>query len=211
MDAIISGLIHLPLASLATAIASATTASPFMWYVTRAAATSSYITLTLLVTLGLIRSMTRLNGGRIGWWLDESHQFLALLTAILMGVHLLSLMLDALIPFSPLNIVLPFDEPYREIPVAIGVFSMYGLVVVLASSWLRQRIGQKLWRLIHYLTFACFAGVTLHGMLAGTDSNQPWMIFVYVCACITVSLLTLMRIFTRPAVAPARAGYVRRR
>jgi DMSO/TMAO reductase YedYZ heme-binding membrane subunit len=209
MDTVALGLTRalsaLPLASL-----SATTANPFMWYVTRAAATSSYITLALLVILGLIRSMTRLNGGRIAWWLDESHQFLALLTAILMGIHLISLMFDAKIPFSALNILLPFNEPYSEIPVAIGVFTMYGMVVVLASSWLRQRVGHKLWRLLHYLTFAVFAGVTLHGILAGSDSGQPWMIFIYVSASIVVALLTFLRVFTRPTVQPARASYARR-
>jgi DMSO/TMAO reductase YedYZ heme-binding membrane subunit len=199
----------LPLASLSSTIATATT-NPFMWYVTRAAATSSYITLSLLVVLGLIRSMTRLSGRRIAWWLDESHQFLALLTAILMGIHLISLMFDAKIPFSLLNILTPFNEPYSEIPVAIGVFSMYGMVVVLASSWLRQRVGQQWWRMLHYLTFACFAGVTLHGMLAGSDSSQPWMIFIYVCSCIAVASLTLLRVFTRPVASPARASVVRR-
>jgi DMSO/TMAO reductase YedYZ heme-binding membrane subunit len=215
MDTVIFGLARalgiLPLASISSTIATVATTNPFMWYVTRAAATSSYITLSLLVVLGLIRSMTRLNGGRIAWWLDESHQFLALLTAILMGVHLLSLMFDALIPFSPLNILEPFNEPYREVPVAIGVFSMYGMVVVLVSSWLRQRVGQKWWRLLHYLTFACFAGVTLHGILAGSDSSQPWMIFIYVCSCIAVALLTLLRVFTRPVTPTARASYARRR
>jgi methionine sulfoxide reductase heme-binding subunit len=213
METIASGLSSLlgalPLASVAT-LAAAATKDPFMWYVTRASATSSYITLTLLVILGLTRSMTRLNGGRVGWWLDEAHQFLALLTAGLMGLHLVSLLFDALIPFSLLNILLPVNEPYRAVPVAIGVFSMYGMVIVLASSWLRRRVGQKTWRRLHYLSFFAFAGVTLHGILAGTDSSQPWMIFIYVAASLAVGLLTFLRIFTRPQVQPARASVARR-
>lgn len=213
METIASGLSSLfgalPLASVATLVATAAK-NPFMWYVTRASATSSYITLTLLVILGLTRSMTRLNGGRVAWWLDEAHQFLALLTAGLMGLHLVSLLFDALIPFSLLNILLPVNEPYRAVPVAIGVFTMYGMVVVLASSWLRRRTGQKTWRLLHYLSFAVFAGVTLHGILAGTDSGQPWMIFTYVAAALAVGLLTFLRIFTRPQAQPARASFARR-
>jgi methionine sulfoxide reductase heme-binding subunit len=188
----------LPLAAI-----SASGANPFMWYVTRAAATSSYIALSLLVLLGMARSLTQRNGGRVAWWLDEAHRFLALLVAGLVGLHLVSLLFDALIPFSLLNILLPINEPYRGFPVAIGVIAMYGLLIVLASSWLRQRVGQKAWRLLHYLSFAVFAGVTLHGVLAGSDSSQPWMVFIYVAATLAVGLLTCVRVFTRPQAQPA--------
>lgn len=188
----------------------ATNANPFMWYVTRASATSCYIALALLVMLGLARSMTRLRGGRAAWWLDESHQFLALLTALLAGAHLISLLFDALVPFSMPNLLTPIAEPYRPVPVAIGVFSMYGMALVLATSWLRRRVGQKLWRLAHYLPFAVFAGVTLHGALAGTDSSQPWMLFIYVFASLAVVLLSVLRVVTRPAVRPSRVAPVRR-
>jgi DMSO/TMAO reductase YedYZ heme-binding membrane subunit len=210
MDTITAGLMRLLGALPLAAVSATTTANPLMWYVTRAAATSSYITLSLLVILGLARSMTRLSGGRAGWWLDESHQFLALLTAGLVGLHLLSLLLDALIPFSIVNLLIPVAEPYRPFAVGVGVVTMYGMVVVLASSWLRRRLGHTKWRLMHYLSFAVFAGVTLHGVLAGSDSSQPWMIFLYVTAAISVGLLTFIRIFSRPSARPARAGYSRR-
>ncbi len=209
MDTITLGLIRL-LGALPLAAISATTVNPFMWYVTRAAASSSYITLTLLVILGLERSMTRLNGGRVAWWLDETHQFLALLTAGLIGLHLISLLLDALIPFSVTNLLIPVAEPYRPFAVGVGVVTMYGMAAVLVSSWLRRRLGHAKWRLIHYLSFAVFAGVTLHGVLAGSDSSQPWMIFVYVASAISVGLLTFIRIFSAPDSPPTRAGYSRR-
>ncbi len=209
MDTITLGLIRL-LGALPLAAISATTVNPFMWYVTRAAASSSYITLTLLVILGLARSMTRLNGGRVAWWLDETHQFLALLTAGLIGLHLISLLLDALIPFSVTNLLIPVAEPYRPFAVGVGVVTMYGMAAVLVSSWLRRRLGHAKWRLIHYLSFAVFAGVTLHGVLAGSDSSQPWMIFVYVASAISVGLLTFIRIFSAPDSPPTRAGYSRR-
>jgi sulfoxide reductase heme-binding subunit YedZ len=202
-------LTHL-VGALPLAAVSATAANPFMWYVTRAAASSSYITLTLLVILGITRSMTRLSGARVSWWLDETHQFLALLTAGLVGLHLVSLLFDALIPFSLVNLLVPVAEPYRPFAVGVGVVTMYGMALVLASSWLRRWLGHAKWRLVHYLSFAVFAGVTLHGILAGSDSSQPWMIFLYVAAAISVGLLTFIRILSRPAPQSSRAGYGRR-
>ncbi|MGO8947810.1 MAG: hypothetical protein ACLQUY_09135 [Ktedonobacterales bacterium] len=154
--------------SLATSSgASATTANPFFWYVTRAAAISSYIVLTVVVLLGLARSLVRISGSRASLVLDEVHQFLALLVAALVGLHLLSLFLDPLIPFSLLNFWLPLAEPYRPFAVDLGVLALYGLVIVLLSSWLRHYMKHTTWRVLHYSTFAVFLLVTLHGVLAG--------------------------------------------
>jgi hypothetical protein len=56
-------------------------ANPFFWYVTRAAAVSSYIVLTAVVLLGISRSLVRIAGARASWVLDEIHQFLAAMVA----------------------------------------------------------------------------------------------------------------------------------
>jgi methionine sulfoxide reductase heme-binding subunit len=184
----------------------ASTANPFFWYVTRAAAVSSYLVLTLVVLLGISRSLVRISGSHASWVLDEIHQFLALLVAALVSLHLLSLFLDPLIPFSLLNFALPIAEPYRPLAVDLGVLSLYGLVIVLLSSWLRRYIKHTTWRTLHYISFVVFLLVTLHGVLAGSDSGQPWMIVVYLLASLAVGLMTLIRVLWTPAHAPYPAG-----
>jgi sulfoxide reductase heme-binding subunit YedZ len=187
------------------ASAAAASANPFFWYVTRAAAVSSYVVLTSVVLLGISRSLVRISGSRASWVLDEIHQFLAVLVAALIGLHLLSLFLDPLIPFSLLNFALPIAEPYRPFAVDLGVFSLYGLVVVLLSSWLRRYIKHASWRALHYTSFAIFLLVTLHGVLAGSDSGQSWMILVYLGASAAVVVMTLVRVLWAPENAPTPA------
>ena len=186
----------------ASTTVTATSANPFFWFVTRAAALSAYITLTVVVLLGISRSLVRMSGSRAPWILDEIHQFLAVLVAALVALHLLSLLLDPLIPFSLLNFSLPITEPYRPFAVDLGVFSLYGLVIVLVSSWLRRYIKYTSWRVLHYTSFAVFLLVTLHGVLAGSDSGEPWMILVYLGATVAVILMTLVRILWLPADTP---------
>jgi methionine sulfoxide reductase heme-binding subunit len=176
----------------------ATTANPFFWYVTRAAAMSAYIVLTVVVLVGISRSLIRMSGSRASWVLDEVHQFLALLVAALVGLHLVSLFLDPLIPFSLLNFALPIAEPYRPFAVDLGVLALYGLIIVLLSSWLRRYIAYASWRLLHYTSFAVFLLVTLHGVLAGSDSGEPWMVLVYLGAAVSVILMTLVRMLWLP-------------
>jgi predicted ferric reductase len=197
----------------AVASAVATTANPFFWYVTRAAAVSAYIVLTVVVLVGISRSLVRMSGSRASWVLDEVHQFLALLVAALVGLHLLSLFLDPLIPFSLLNFALPVAEPYRPFAVDLGVLSFYGLVIVLLSSWLRRYIAHASWRLLHYTSFAIFFLLTLHGVLAGSDSGRPWMLLVYLGATGSVILMTLVRVLWLPEDTPypTRAAPPRRR
>lgn len=203
------------LSSLSLTLA-ATTANPFLWYVTRAAATSAYIILSVTVIIGLFRSLarvSRLRNSRILWLLDELHPYLAVLTLALVVFHLLSLVFDPLIPFSLFNLLLPFDQPYRPLAVDLGVLALYGLAVVWLSSWVKRRIAYASWRALHYTSFAAFILVTLHGIFAGSDSGEPWMRALYLGISGVVTLLVLARIFwpetpqaNRSRVAPARRG-----
>ena len=191
--------------TLAATTATTATANPFLWYVTRAAATSAYITLSLTVILGLFRSLarvSRLRDSRALWLLDELHPYLAVLTLALVVFHLLSLVFDPLIPFSLLNLLLPFDQPYRPLAVDLGVLALYALAVVWLSSWVKRRIKYATWRALHYTSLVAFALVTFHGIFAGSDSATPWMWLVYLGASGVVTLLTLARIFW-PAQAAA--------
>jgi sulfoxide reductase heme-binding subunit YedZ len=204
MEVFATSLAHRADASLALASAlasarSATTANPMLWYVTRAAAVSSYIVLSATVMLGMVRSLARVGRMRVSWALDETHQFLALLTVALVALHLLSLVFDPLIPFTPLNLLLPIAEPYRPVAVDLGVLSLYGLMTVAVSSWLRRHIAYASWRTLHYVSFAAFFLVTLHGVLAGSDAGTPWMHLIYLAATGGVMLLVFIRLFWVPA------------
>lgn len=195
-----------------TLAATSATADPFLWFVTRAAATSAYITLAITVIVGLFRSLarvSRLRDSRALWLLDELHPYLAVLTAALVVIHLLSLIFDPLIPFSLLNLALPLDQPYRTLPVDLGVLALYALLVVWLSSWLKRRITHARWRALHYTSFVAFALVTLHGVFTGTDSAASWMWPLYLGASGVVALLVLARIFwPTPAPQPANRSRV---
>lgn len=195
MDIFAINLSGLSVASVATDTA---TANPLLWYVTRAAAVSAYITLTVTVILGLARALARaarIRSSRALWLLDEAHPYLALLTTAFVALHLLSLLFDPLIPFAPLNLLLPIAEPYRPFAVDVGVLALYALAIVLLSSWLRRRITYARWRTLHYTSFVAFALVTLHGLLAGSDAGEAWMRLVYICGAGVVAVLVLARMF----------------
>jgi methionine sulfoxide reductase heme-binding subunit len=171
---------------------------PTLWYVTRATAVASYITLSLSVALGVIQSIARAARERLPWIVDELHQVSSTLTGVLIAGHLLALYFDPLIPFSLVNLLTPINEPYRPLGVTFGVFALYCMVALLFSSWLRRRVPYGVWRGIHYFSFVAFALVTAHGWFAGSDAQEPWMLGLYVGASGAIAFLIVMRFFTTP-------------
>jgi methionine sulfoxide reductase heme-binding subunit len=178
-------------------------ADPTFWYLTRAAAMTAYVLLVVTVDIGILRSIAGALRVRASWALDELHQFVALLAAAFVALHLLFLLLDPFLTFTLANLLLPLDQPFKQIPVDIGVLAFYALAIVLVSSWLRRSISYSTWRGLHYVSFVLFALVTLHGLFAGSDSGLPWTHALYIGSASSVVFLTVMRLLTRGASASA--------
>lgn len=172
----------------------ATKADPTLWYVTRLLAVSGYIALSVAVALGLIRSLARVFGEGGLWALDELHRFATILAAALIAGHLLTLLFDPFLPFTPLNLVVPVNEPYKPLAVDLGVLALYGLAALLLSSWARGQLSYGFWRAIHYVSFPIFALVTLHGWFTGSDSVTTWMPIVYAASGAGIAFLTAIRV-----------------
>lgn len=196
-------------AGSALAHAAATSSDPTLWYLTRAAAVSAYVLLTLTAMLGLLRSLARtqaVRAGRVIWGLDELHQFSALLAAAFVALHLTTLLFDPFLPFTLGNLLVLGDEPYRPLATDLGVLALYTLGIVLLSSWLRRRLSYGTWRALHYASFAAFVLVTAHGLLAGSDGGQIWMRGLYLLGVGGVGFLVALRVLLGAARGDAPAA-----
>ena len=176
------------------------------WVATRVVAFLSYFAITGSVVYGLLLSTKVLDAIAHRPVSFALHQDLAAIGLGLAGVHAVLLGLDATVPFSFADMLVPFVAPYRPLWVGIGQLTLYLGAVVLASFYLRRRIGQRAWRLLHYLTFLSFAGATAHGILSGSDSGTAWAWWSYVGATALVVFLTGYRVVTGITAARERAA-----
>lgn len=183
------------------AAAAASQSDTFLWYFTRTTAIAAYGVLAVVVGLGLLRSIARNLGERMSWVVDEVHQFLGTIFGVLVGLHLLTLLFDPFIPFTAVNFILPINEPYSPLAVGFGVVALWTVVVILASSWLRRHLPYRFWRLLHYLSFATYVLVTLHGLFAGSDTSTFWITIMYGGSAAAISFLVLMRLLMRSDTA----------
>jgi predicted ferric reductase len=122
------------------------------------------------------------------------HQDLASIGLGFAGIHGALLGLDKSVPFSLAQIAVPGLAPYSPIWVAAGQITFYLMLVVVGSFYARRRIGQRAWRLLHYITFLAFVGATVHGLGAGTDSGSAWAWWIYVASTVAVVFLFVYRI-----------------
>ncbi len=176
------------------------------WVTTRIIAFLSYFAIAGSVLYGLLLSTKILDAIAHRPVTFALHQDLAAIGLGLAGIHVVLLGLDATQPFGFAEMLVPFASPYRPLWVGAGQLALYLVAIVTASFYVRRRIGQRAWRLLHYVTFLAFAFTTAHGILSGTDTSAAWAWWVYVMATTSVVFLTVYRIAESLIVRRERRG-----
>jgi sulfoxide reductase heme-binding subunit YedZ len=166
------------------------------WILLRAAGIGAYVMLFLSVAWGLIAT-TSVMGRRVSKATAVAlHQLMSTVAVVLLSFHLTGVLMDRFVPFSALDLVLPFHGAFRPAAVAFGIGSMYLALVVLLSSWFRKRLGTAWWRRLHVLAAPAFTLAMVHGIFTGTDTVRPWMWWMYVSTGGAVLFLLVVRALT---------------
>ncbi|MBI3739466.1 MAG: hypothetical protein HY258_10510, partial [Chloroflexi bacterium] len=85
------------------------------------------------------------------------HEYVSLLGLGIGIFHGLILMGDHYMNYQWVQILMPFgSENYRPIWVGLGQIGLYAWAIISASFYVRQKIGPKTWRFIHFAAFANF-------------------------------------------------------
>ena len=173
------------------------------WDISRAAGFVAYLLLATSTALGLATSSLLFRR-----WLPQAeivnlHLFTAYLSLVAIAVHVAALFFDEWLEFGASESLVPFTSPYRPLAVAMGIISAYLLSLIIASFFVKRRIGTARWRYIHYLSFPAFAMGLAHGVMAGTDSGNLFAAGAYLVSGVGIFYLTLARILVTKKEAPA--------
>ena len=170
------------------------------WYCVRALGILAYLVLAASILYGLLLSTKILDVIAHRPVSFALHKDLAIVALILGTLHGLLLTFDQSFNFTLTAILVPFQSPYAPVAVGIGQLTLYASAVVTASFYVRRRIGQKAWRLLHYITFLVFIGSSVHGITSGSDSGTPWAFWMYLLAVTATIFLTTYRIVVAVAI-----------
>lgn len=164
------------------------------WYLSRAAGFTGYLLLFASVALGISMGTRLVERFVKRNTVFDIHRFTTILALAFTIFHVYVLLLDGYFHFNVWQLSIPFVSPYRTWQTAVGVFSLYALILLITSFYVRRAIGYRTWRALHFLTFAMFAMVALHGIVAGTDTSQAWAKAIYVSTGGATMALILYRI-----------------
>jgi predicted ferric reductase len=160
------------------------------WYVTRASGLTGYFLLWLSMVWGFAIPTGFMKPVLENVFSYDFHEHLSLVGLGFVLIHLLVLLFDQYLPFSILQLLVPFIDTYRPLWVGLGIISFYVLLLVTFTFYLRQRIGAKTFRSIHVLSLVSYLGTTLHGLFAGTDSALPVAVLLYAGTFLMIVFLT---------------------
>ena len=175
------------------------------WYMARSAGIVAYVLLWGSVAAGIMVGNKLLNGLVKPPVVFEVHKTLSILALIVGMFHGFILLGDTYMNFSVLDLLIPFRSPYQPFWVGLGILGLYLTAILVASFYIKKRIGQRAWRLLHYTSFGVWIMTSLHGIAAGTDTQSVLMKMLYAVAIVAVGYLLTYRIFTAKESVPARA------
>jgi sulfoxide reductase heme-binding subunit YedZ len=164
------------------------------WYLTRASGAVALILLTVTIVIG-IASAGRVQSRR---WprfaVDAQHRSTSLLAFVFLAVHIATAVLDSFAPISLPDALIPFMGTYRPLWLGLGATAFDLLLAVAVTSLIRERLGQRTWRVVHWLVYAAWPVAVVHGLGTGSDVKQGWMTIVYLGCGAAVLAATLVRI-----------------
>ncbi len=169
------------------------------WYLARASGIVAWLFLTTAVLWGIVLSTDLFAKRRRPAWLLDLHRALGALSLVMVAIHLAALVADSFVHFSVVDLLVPFASEWKPWQVALGVFAMWGLVVVEATSLAMKHLPRKLWRTVHFTSYLTFVLASFHGTFAGTDATNLMYVATSVVATVALVAALVYRILTRQA------------
>jgi DMSO/TMAO reductase YedYZ heme-binding membrane subunit len=171
------------------------TAGPsWYWYATRGLGVSTLIVLTGTVVIGIVTAVRWSGQTTPAFVAADMHRNLSLIAVLLLAAHIVTTVLDPFAHISLRDVIIPVGAAYRPVWLGFGVVATDILIAVIATSLLRERIGPRLWRWLHWAAYLSWPLAVVHGVGTGSDARAPWLIAVVISCVVAVLLAFIERI-----------------
>lgn len=181
------------------------TGPSLLWYTTRATGVVALVLLTATVTLGVVGTARAASQRWPRIVTAGLHRNLALTSTALVGVHVVTTVLDPYAPIGWIAVVVPFSSAYRPFWLSLGAIAFDLLAAVMITSILRDRLNHRVWQAVHLLVYACWPIALWHGLGTGTDTKLLWVLAIDV-VCVTAVCWAVWWRLTLTEKSPQRAA-----
>jgi methionine sulfoxide reductase heme-binding subunit len=156
---------------------------PGLWYATRATGLVTLLLLTAAVVLGILTA-GRFAGTTWPRFLTIGlHRNISLLAVVFLGLHVGTTVVDTYTSISLTDAFVPFLSSYKTVWLGLGAIACDLFLALIITSLLRQRIGHRTWRVVHWCGYVCWPVALVHAAGIGTDKTRSW-VFLLTIACV---------------------------
>lgn len=162
------------------------------WKFIRLSGLLAYLLLCLGISLGIVYSLPVWTAKqKIGIYKFHS---IATISGTFCGImHAMFLLIDSYIPFSWIQLLVPFTAPKKPVIYGLGTITMYGLLLIIFTTDIRGKLSGKVWTAIHMCAYPIYVIALAHGMLGGTDAKNPWIFMTYVATFVVILSLMVIQ------------------
>ncbi len=183
-----------------------------LWYFSRGSGTVSMVLLTVSGALGIVTRGGRPLPGLPRFVIGALHRNASLLALLFLAVHVLTAIADSFVKLSLLDAVVPFTANYHPTLVGLGAVALDLMLALILTSLLRDRLGRRTWRTVHWSAYACWPVAMLHSVLLGPDALKGMILWVSIaCMVMFAASLGWRLLAIRPDTAQLAARHSRAR
>jgi hypothetical protein len=166
----------------------------------------SLVLLTASVALGVVEVVRLATPRWPRFVVAALHRNVSLLATAFLALHIVTAVADSYAPIRIIDVFVPFVGSYRPLWLGLGAVALDLLLALVITSLLRERIGYRAWRAVHWAAYACWPVALLHGLGTGSDTRVRWAVFVNVgCLAAVVAAIWVRVGLTRTVSSGRRA------
>lgn len=192
-----------------TAIAAGASGAHYLWYLSRGSGVLLLVLFSLVMALGVAIKLGSAPRWLARFSVAQLHRSLSLFAVALLALHVVTALLDPYVTIGWAATVLPFGSPYRTLAIGLGTLAVDIGGAVLLTSLVRDRLGFRAWRVVHWLAYLAWPAAFVHSLMAGNDLHV-WWVALAECASVTmVAAAIIVRLLRHDPVGRPRAGRTR--
>ena len=170
--------------------------SEALWALGRGTGVVALVLMTITVVLGILTRSGRPAFGLPRFAVTLVHRNSALIGTVFIVIHVVSLLFDPYAQLNVLDFFVPFLGSYHPFWLGLGTVAMDLLIAIVVTSLLRRWIGQRVFRVVHWATYALWPIALFHSIGTGTDAGSGLFILLAIACSAAVAGSVIWRLTT---------------
>jgi sulfoxide reductase heme-binding subunit YedZ len=170
------------------------TEQPLQWWAGRVTGFAAYGAIACSMIFGLMVSSRGMDGMLARRTVLEHHQQWTLSAVALSATHVIVIATDGYVDIGLRGALVPGEAAHMTGAVAIGTLALWGLALIVITSWLRAFMSFGLWRVIHATATGVFLLALTHGFVSGTDTKYEFGRVIYLGSGAAILGATVFRV-----------------